>query len=253
MPWHRFRTPSILDSSEPFSPRRSHHDGAREAIATAVSTVRIVSLSHGTVNRGTRTALNLEYATIALSLGEAAAALVSGMLAGSLALIAFGSDSVIEVISAMLVLNQLRSILRRGATDSKSERRAHRTVGVLFFSLAAYVTANASFDLLNVSHASENTLGFVVCIVSIFLMPGLAISKRKASTQMARDGFSAVAGLMASDASETALCGLLSLSTLIGIGLTAWVGWWWADPVASLTVVYFAIREGREAWTCDDD
>lgn len=206
-----------------------------------------------TLNQGTSRAVNLEIATVALSLGEAAAALVSGILAGSLALIAFGSDSVIEIISAGLVLNQLRSILRHGAADRKSERRAHRTVGVLFFSLAVYVVASASIDLFNGNHASENTLGFVVCIVSSLLMPGLAIAKRRASVHLARDGFSAVAGLMASEASETALCGLLSLSTLIGIELTAWVGWWWADPVASLTVVYFAIREGREAWTCDDD
>ena len=226
---------------------------ANEVIATTVTTVVNVSLSHETVFRGTPRAVKLEVATIALSLGEATAALVSGILAGSLALIAFGSDSVIEVISAMLVLFQLRSILRHGAADSRSERRAHRTVGVLFFTLAAYVVANAVFDLVRVTQASENTLGFVVCIVSGLLMPGLAIAKRKASVQMSRDGFAAVAGLMASDASETALCGLLSLSTLIGIGLTAWVGWWWADPVASLTVVYFALREGRQAWTCDDD
>ena len=206
----------------------------------------------GIASRAPARAIKLEYATVALALSEAAAALVSGIFAHSIALVAFGADSLIEVASAILVLFQLRSLLRLGATDNRSERRAHRTVGVLFFTLAAYVVAGATFDLLHRHRAEENLLGFVVCIASGILMPGLALAKRRTSRALSRDGYRALAGLLSSDAAETALCGLLSWSTLAGIGLTAWMGWWWADPVASLTVVYFALREGHEAWTCDD-
>jgi divalent metal cation (Fe/Co/Zn/Cd) transporter len=200
-----------------------------------------------------RRAVALERLTVALSALEAVAALVSGILAGSVALVAFGADSVIEVMSAVVVLGQLRAMVRSSDASADREHRSHRIIAVLFFALATYVVVSASIDLVMSRHPSENALGFVVCFASIALMPSLAWAKRTTSRSLAREGSAAVARLLNADASETALCALLSVSTLLGVSLAAWVGWWWADPVASLAVVYFALREGAEAWRCDPD
>lgn len=202
---------------------------------------------------GARSAIALEYATIGVSAAEAIGALVSGVLAHSLALVAFGADSIIEMLSASVVLFQVRSLVSAGTRTPRSEHRAHRILAVLFFILAAYVVASALDDFVHAIHPSENVLGFVVCIASGVIMPALAFAKRRTSLQLTRSGFSSLGSLLASDAAETALCGWLSVSTLVGVGMTAWMGWWWADPVASLAVVYFALREGREAWECDPD
>jgi divalent metal cation (Fe/Co/Zn/Cd) transporter len=205
------------------------------------------------ISQSARRAVALERLSVALSGLEAVAALVSGILAGSVALVAFGADSVIEVMSAVVVLGQLRAMVRSSDTDAAREHRSHRIIAVFFFALALYVVVSASVALALRVRPSENALGFVVCFASIALMPSLAWAKRSTSLSLGRDGSVAVARLLRADASETALCALLSLSTLLGVALTAWVGWWWADPVASLAVVYFALREGAEAWRCDPD
>lgn len=157
------------------------------------------------------------------------------------------------MLSASVVLFQVRSLVSAGSTTPASEHRSHRIIAVLFFVLAVYVVASALDALVHASHPSENVLGFVVCIASGMIMPALAFAKRRTSFQLTQGGFSSLGKLLASDAAETALCGWLSVSTLMGVGITSWAGWWWADPVASLAVVYFALREGREAWECDPD
>ncbi|MFI5036843.1 MAG: cation transporter [Acidimicrobiales bacterium] len=198
-----------------------------------------------------RRALHLEFATVALAVGEAGAALASGVLADSVALVAFGADSVIEAISAIVVLAQLRSVIRAGEPDAAAEHRSHRVIAGLFFALAAYVVASATVSLVHGHHPSENALGLATCAASAVLMPGLAFAKRSAAAQLVNGGATSVGRLLSADAAETALCGLLSVSTLLGVGLAAGTGWWWADPVASLVVVLFAIREGVEAWRCE--
>ncbi len=195
--------------------------------------------------------MRLEWATIALSLGEATAALVSGILAGSVALVAFGADSVIEVASAAVVLGDLRSLTRGDPASTEREHRSHRILATLFYALAIYVVVIATLALVRATHATENGLGLGVCATSSVLMPGLALAKGRTAAQLTRHGHASVGRLLSSDAAETALCGLLALSTLAGVALTAWAGWWWADPVAGAVVVYFAVREGREAWRCD--
>jgi divalent metal cation (Fe/Co/Zn/Cd) transporter len=205
------------------------------------------------ISGSARRAVALERMTIALSALEAVAALVSGIIAGSVALVAFGADSVIEVMSAAVVLGQLRAMVQSSDANAEREHRSHRIIAVLFFALALYVVLSASSDLALTHHASENALGFITCFASLALMPSLAWAKRATSQSLADGGFSTVARLLRADASETALCAMLSLSTLLGVSLAAWASWWWADPVASLAVVYFALREGVEAWRCDPD
>jgi divalent metal cation (Fe/Co/Zn/Cd) transporter len=197
-----------------------------------------------------RRAFTLEWITLFIAVGEAIVALISGIAATSLALVAFGADSVIEVLSAAVVLTQLRSTVHGRTSTPKATHHSHRLIAVLFFALALYVVVSAVTSLVSVHRASENALGFVVCIAAGLLMPVLAWEKRRTSVRLNGGGLIAVGRLLGSDAKETALCGLLSISTLVGIGLTAGVKWWWADPVASLVVVYFALHEGREAWKC---
>lgn len=196
-----------------------------------------------------RSALRLERATILLASLEALGALISGWLASSVALVAFGADSVVEMLSAVVVLGQLRAVERGGASDPQSEHRAHRRLAVLFFALALYVAVSASWALARHQVAHENTLGVVIALASVVAMPTLAGLKRASARHLDANHFSSLARLVAADAAETALCAVLALSTSIGVAL-AWIHWWWADPVASLLVVYFALREGREAWEC---
>jgi divalent metal cation (Fe/Co/Zn/Cd) transporter len=205
------------------------------------------------VTSSLRRAVVLEYVTIGASALEGGLALLSGVLAGSVTLVAFGADSVIEMLSALIVLGRLSAMVRSDDVDADKDHRSHRSIAALFFALALYVIIAATVALVSRDHPSENLLGLIVCLWSMLLMPTLAIAKRTVSVELTGSNFSHVARLMKADASETALCGLLSLSTLIGVILAKWVGWWWADPVASLVVVYFATREGREAWACLPD
>jgi len=205
------------------------------------------------VAKSLRTAVVLEYVTITASAIEGCLALVSGILAGSVALVAFGADSVIEMLSAFVVLGRLNAMVRSDDADPGKDHRSHRALAILFFALVTYVIIIAALALLRRTHPSENVLGLSVCVASLVTMPALALSKRATSVRLNESRFTHVARLVEADASETALCGLLSVSTLVGVILAKWVGWWWADPVASLIVVYFATREGREAWACRPD
>lgn len=200
----------------------------------------------------TRAALGLEYATIVVAAAEAVMALVSGLLAGSVALVAFGADSVIEMLSAVVVLGQLLSLTLERPRGRFSEHRSHRILAVLFFALALYVVASAAWALGGAHHPHENALGVAVSVASCLAMPLLAVFKRASARHLGAHGLTSLSRLMSSDAAETALCALLAVATLIGVSL-AGLHWWWADPVASLAVVYFALREGREAWWCEPE
>ena len=200
-----------------------------------------------------RRAVQLEYATLVWNAAEATAAVLSAVLAGSIALMAFGADSGIEISSAVVVLARLRAMVNRAVPDEGRERQALRVIAVLFFTLAAYVLTAALIDLVNAHRPSENALGIATCIAALCVMPPLAIAKRRTSDRLRLAGASGIADLLRADAAETILCAALSLSTLIGVVCVAAFRWWWTDPAASLFVVYFAVREGREAWLGQED
>ncbi len=202
--------------------------------------------------RSTQLAVRWEYLTVALAAGEGVVALLSGVLAGSVALVAFGADSVIEMLSGFVVLGQLLALTSSRARRRVSEHQSHRILALLFFALAIYVTLSVAWALLGAHHPRENAWGLAVSVVSAVAMPALAWAKRASARHLSAHGLASLARLVLADAAETALCSLLALSTLIGVSL-AWARWWWADPVASLVVVYFALREGREAWECAAD
>ena len=207
--------------------------------------MRNESLSHPESAR----ALRLEYLSITLAALEAIVALVSGLIAGSVALVAFGADSVIEMLSAIVVISQLLTLVRGHGQTPSSEHRSHRILAVLFYALALYVVASVLQALVGAHHPRENTWGFAISLFSSVAMPTLAWRKRNSGRELAAQGLASLSRLMSADATETALCAILAATTLMGVSL-AWLHWWWADPVASLAVVYFALREGREAWEC---
>jgi divalent metal cation (Fe/Co/Zn/Cd) transporter len=179
-------------------------------------------------------AIGLEYFTIAWNALEAAVALLAGTWAGSIALVGFGLDSIMESISGATLLWRLR---QRGDFDEAAESRALRIVGLTFFALASYVSYESIRDLWLRRAPEESLLGIVLAAVSLVVMPLLGRAKRRLARELASRA-------LAADGMETYLCSTLSLTLLLGLALNAVWGWWWADPVAALAMVGFMIREG---------
>jgi divalent metal cation (Fe/Co/Zn/Cd) transporter len=182
----------------------------------------------------------LEHASMAWMVVEAGVAIAAGIAAASIALVAFGLDSVIELFSAAIVVWQLQ-----GEGEDR-ETRAVRLIGVTFFALAAYLTAQSIHDLVNGARPEHSVAGIAVTAAALLVMPGLAIAKRR--TGNALDNRTLIA-----DSAETAFCAFTSAAALIGVGLNSWLGWWWADPAAALVIAAPAVREGIEAWEDEDD
>jgi len=186
-----------------------------------------------------RRALRLEYLTIGWNAIEAGVALTAGIGAGSIALIGFGLDSVVEVFAACVVVWQMR-----GAMTVERDHSALRLIALSFYLLAAYVTVNALRDLIGGAEADGSTVGIVMAVLSLAVMQWLARAKRHTGEAMHSH-------TLVADASETALCAYLSAILLTGLVLNATVGWGWADPVAAIGIAILAVREGREAWRGD--
>lgn len=187
-----------------------------------------------------RRALRLEYLTISWNLIEGIVAVGAGIAAGSIALVGFGFDSSIEAFAASVVVWQLK-----GSSSEEREHRALRLIAVSFFILATYVTIESMRDLIGRSEPAGSTVGIILAIVSLIVMPTLAWLKR-------RTGEALGSRVLIADSAETYLCSWLSAILLLGLVLNATVGWWWADPVAALGIAYLALREGCEAWSGED-
>ena len=186
-----------------------------------------------------RRGLRLEYLTVAWNSAEAVIAVASGLIAGSIALVGFGLDSVIEVSSGAILLWRLHSD-RDQHRREQVERRALKLVAISFFALAAYV-AGDSVKTLWVKDAPESSLvGIVLAAVSLVVMPLLARAKRRVAATIASRALHA-------DSRQTDLCAYLSAVLLGGLVLNAMLGWWWADPVAGLLMTPIIVNEGREA------
>lgn len=208
------------------------------------------------VTASARRARRLEYATLAWDGLEAVVTIVAGIVAGSLALIAFGFDSAIEIVSAAVVLAHLIAQLRGTEPDEARERLSLRVIAGTFFALALYVFIDALRALAEREHPASSPVGIAFTAIAFVVMTTLARAKRSVASELLARGLNGPAALLRADAAETALCATLGLTTLVGLALNALFGWWWADAVASLVIVWFAIREGREAWAgellCED-
>ncbi|SCK09097.1 cation transporter [Streptomyces sp. WMMB 322] len=178
-------------------------------------------------------------ATITYNVIEAVAALTTGMLASSTALIGFGLDSVIEVSSATAVAWQF-SARDRAVRDAR-ERTTLRIIAVSFCALAAYVTIDSVRALTGTTEADSSPPGIVLAALSLAIMPFLSAAQRRAGRELG--SASAVA-----DSRQTLLCTYLSAVLLAGLVLNATLGWSWADPVAALVIAGIAVKEGRDAW-----
>jgi len=184
----------------------------------------------------------LEVLTIGWNAIEAFVAIGAGIAAGSVALIGFGLDSVIESISGIALYRRLTFELK-GASETASEasdRRALWFVGISFYLIAAYVLYDALTSLIQRGAPESSPLGIGLAAVSLVVMPLLAWAKR-------RTGEALQSRALIADAAETFVCAYLSFALLLGLALNAALGWWWADPVAALLMLPLIVREGREA------
>lgn len=183
-----------------------------------------------------RRAQLLAGASVAYNLVEAVVAIAAGIAAGSVALVGFGLDSVVEVSSGLIILWQFRHRL-----PESRERQALRLMALSFFALAAYVGFESARALL-VGHDPETSrVGIGLAVASLCVMPFLSWAQRRTGRAL---GSQAVVA----DSTQTLLCTYLSAVLLVGLVLNATLGWSWADPVAGLVIAAVAVKEGREAW-----
>jgi divalent metal cation (Fe/Co/Zn/Cd) transporter len=202
-----------------------------------------VSTRTATVHRG----LSLEYFTVAWSLLEAVVALVSGAVAGSIALVGFGLDSLIEVSSGSILLWRLHSDDNEERREAV-EQRALKLVGISFLALAAYVAGDSVLSLVRREAPERSLPGIVLAVVSLIAMPLLARSKRKVASALGSSALQA-------DSRQADICACLSAILLVGLLLNAAFEWWWADPAAGLVMVPLIAYEGIQALrgkTCCD-
>lgn len=194
------------------------------------------------VERLTRRGLRLAQFTVAYNVFEGAVAITVGLQAGLVSVVGFGIDSGIESIAGVLVALRLSGRLRNGDTHEDRERRALKLVAATFFLLAAYVTYESIRSLVENEAPSSSPVAITLLVASIIVMPVLARAKQHVGTELGRDP------LILADAAETRICVLLSISTLLGVGLYQLSGAAWLDPLAGFVIAAFAIHEGREAW-----
>jgi divalent metal cation (Fe/Co/Zn/Cd) transporter len=188
--------------------------------------------------RRARQARLLAWGGIAWHCVEFAIAVAAGIAAGSVALVAFGADSLIEALASLVVV----WLFTGGRTGSHAaERHAQRLIAASFFVLAAYVTAESLLTLVDGRHPETSWIGIGLAAVTAVTMPLLAAAKR-------RVGLALESPATVKEASQTQLCAYLSVALLVGLLANALAGWWWADPLAALAVALVAVREGRASW-----
>lgn len=182
-----------------------------------------------------RRARLLAWTGIGWHLVEATVAVAAGVVAGSVALVGFGADSLIEAIASLVVIWRLAGV------HAMSERRAQQMIAVSFYVLSAYVAIEATRSLVLADEPAVSWVGIGLSIVTLATMPPLATAKARVADAL---GSSATK----SESRQTMLCAYLSAALLVGLGLNALLGWWWADPATALGIAGVAIKEGRDAW-----
>lgn len=199
--------------------------------------------------RAARRGRRLQTVTIAWNSAEFVIAIAAGIVAGSIALVGFGLDSAIEVSASLAALWRLR----HDADDARreaAERAALRLIGVSFVLLAGWVAWEALGTLWRRDAPESSPVGIALAAASLIVMPLLARAKRRVARALA-------SGALEAETRETEICAWLSAVLLGGLTLNAWLGWWWADPVAGLVMVPLIAREGIEAvrgrTCCDHD
>jgi divalent metal cation (Fe/Co/Zn/Cd) transporter len=205
---------------------------------------------------GYRKGLLLEYLTVSYNILEAVFSILFGALAGSVALIGFGLDSIVESLSGGVLIWRLHQHKR--VSEEQEERIefvAVRLVAVTFIVLGSYVLVESLislgfFDMIGVSNLipylqqeepGVSIPGMIIATASLIVMPVLTYLKKKTGKEIGSKA-------LVADAKETLVCAWLSVALLLGLALNALFGWWWADPAAGLIIVGFLFKEGVEQW-----
>ena len=169
---------------------------------------------------------------------EAAIAVGAGIAAGSIALIGFGADSLVEAFAGFIVLWRFA---RARATSPTAERRAQQLIAISFYVIAAYVAVEATRSLVVADQPDVSWVGIGLSAFTLVTMPPLATAKARVADAL---GSSATK----SESRQTMLCAYLSAALLVGLGLNAIAGWWWGDPITALLIAAVAVKEGRDSW-----
>lgn len=169
---------------------------------------------------------------------EATIAIAAGLAAGSIALVGFGADSLIESLAGFVVIWRFAAAR---ALSTTAERRAQQLIAVSFFVLAAYVAVESARTLIAADHPEVSWVGIGLAAVTLATMPPLALAKARVGERLG-------SAATKSEGRQNMVCAYLSAALLLGLGANAAFGAWWADPLAALTVAAVALREGREAW-----
>ena len=183
-----------------------------------------------------RRGLKLNYATIAYNVVEAVVSLAAGIVAGSVALVGFGIDSVIEVTASGAAQWRLHADVDHVRRE-RVERITVRVIGWSFLGLATYVAVDSVMSLWFRERPDRSMLGMVILALSVIVMPVLARAKRRVARALGSAALEA-------DATQTSLCAYLSVIALVGVALNALAGWWWCDPAAALAMVPIIAKEG---------
>jgi divalent metal cation (Fe/Co/Zn/Cd) transporter len=199
-------------------------------------------MSRGERDRLVRRARLLAWGGTWWHLVEFAIALGAGLAAGSIALVAFGIDSLIELAAGGVILWLLAA---RRVDSETAERRAQQLIAVTYALLAAYVALEATRGLIDGTHPGGSWVGIALAATTAPTMPLLAIAKR-------RVGIALGSQATASEGTQNMLCAYLSLALLVGLGANALLGWWWADPAAALVIGAVAGRESLRSWRGED-
>jgi divalent metal cation (Fe/Co/Zn/Cd) transporter len=185
-----------------------------------------------------RRARLLAWTGLAWHVVEAAVAVTAGVAAGSVALVGFGADSLIEGGAGIVVLWLMAG---RRTASPRAERRAQQLIAVSFAMLAAYVAVAAVHDLAGGHHPEASWVGVGLSVITLVTMPPLAAAKRRVGEQLHSSATT-------SESRQAMLCAYLSAGLLVGLLANAVAGWWWADPLVALGIGAVALREAREAW-----
>jgi len=189
--------------------------------------------------------LRIEYFNVTYNILEAAAALILGGVASSVALVGFGLDSIVESLSGFVLIWRLsKGITLPKDKEEKIEERAQKFVAVTFFILGAYVLVQSILTLLDGNPPKESLGGIILAILSLSIMPIVGSIKMKIGKQLNSRALIA-------DAKETFACAFLSFALLLGLAANYFWGFWQADPIAGFVIVYYLIKEGKENWEGD--
>jgi divalent metal cation (Fe/Co/Zn/Cd) transporter len=193
-------------------------------------------------HRAARMAKLLSWFSLAYMAAEGTIAIAAALLAGSVALLGFGLDSVIEGMASVIVIWRFTGARTLSET---AEGRARKAVALTFFVLAPYIAYDAVITLLAADHATTSWLGVGLSIASLIVMPLLGMAKKQLGTRLG-------SGATSGEGSQNLLCAYLAAAVLVGLLANTLLGWWWLDPTVGLGIAALAIWEGTKAWRGED-